>query len=118
MSFTEIIVSLLLLSIVLVDVDAAQIVAFKQTKATYYAAVANQQLRNITQQLSLTKGVSLAATLERWNVQNKLLLPQGRGEIVGSYPDFLISIFWGGQMSTCEKNHISTSGCLQQRILF
>jgi Tfp pilus assembly protein PilV len=106
-SLIEVLISFLLLSILLLGIDATHITALQKTKANYYFSVATQQMNIITNQL-ISKH-----NLDAWNQKNEIVLPQGKGII----SDNKIIILWGGMSEeNCKSNKIGTQGCLYQAI--
>ena len=117
LSLIEILVSLVLLSILLLAIDATQLFALQTTKSAYYFSVAIQQLHVIAARLTMVKGQSTETQLSIWNQQNRDVLPQGYGIIKGTYPTYQAIIFWGKHSSnTCHSHIVGQSGCLQMII--
>lgn len=112
-SFIEVLISLFLLSITLIGIDAIGITAFRQAEATYDVNVANQQLRNLIERLKITSKTQLDFYIQQWNYQNQQLLPKGEGIILSLEP-LHIKLWWGNTTSaTCTANISDISGCLQ-----
>jgi Tfp pilus assembly protein PilV len=113
-SFIEIMISLFIMSLLLLGFDAMQIVSLRESKSVYYFSVASQQLQNMIERLEFLQGADHAKQLTLWNQQNKAVLPQGRGMIEGSFPNYLITLYWGNSKNfTCLKNKMGPSGCLR-----
>jgi len=93
LSLIEVLVSLFLLSLVLLGLDAMVISSARLQLKVYYASLAEQQLQNMTQRLRLDANVS--DQVLRWNQENQLLLPQGRGWVEGIDPAYSIKLCWG-----------------------
>ncbi len=111
-SFIEILVSLFLLSLFLLGLDAMALTGWREAQAAYYVTVANQQLHNLTERLQVNHQVT--EEVARWNVQNQAVLPRGKGSVSGISPARVATISWGKENnSTCQKNKIGTSGCLR-----
>lgn len=112
-SLIEILISIILLSILLLGVDAMQITTLQRAKTNYYFAVATQQLNILTEQLKLEKH-DVSVLLSAWNKQNQIVLPQGRGTIQGDFPHYELTIFWGNKnASECKTNKIAQIRCLR-----
>ena len=117
MNLLEILISLFILSVSLLTIDATSILALKKVKAAYYFTVATQQLNLIVEQLKNTKNLSVKQ-FTTWNQQNRETLPQGHGVINGHYPQYQIHVFWGNYPhNICSKNLIGMTGCLQKKVL-
>lgn len=114
-SLLEVLISFTLLAIMLLGFDAMQISSLREMKSAYYFSVATQQLNNMTEQLKILKNHFDGTTIIRWNQQNAKLLPQGRGKVTGSYPNFVLSIAWG-KKSACHENKLGQSGCLHMAV--
>lgn len=115
-SLFEILISILLLAIVLLEIDAMQIMSLQKAKVNYYFAVATQQLNNMTERLSLTKNIN-DDWLVGWKKQNQEILPSGTGTIDGSYPNYEIAVFWGNvHAESCRNNKIAQNGCVHRTL--
>lgn len=116
-SLIEILISILLLSILLLGVDAMQMITLQKAKTNYYVAVATHQLHILSERLKLTKNNDVALDLLIWNQQNQAILPQGKGVIQGDFPHYEIMIFWGNKNAMeCKKNKIAQIGCLHRSL--
>lgn len=115
-SLFEILISMILLAIVLLGIDAMQITSLQKAKVNYYFAVANQQVDIMIERLTLENNIN-EAWLTTWNKQNQEVLPQGKGIISGNYPHYEVSIFWGiWNEGSCKKNTIAQNGCVHRII--
>ena len=113
-SFIEILISLTLLSLILLSLDAMQLTALREAKSSYYFSVAIEQLNNMIERLKIIKSNQIHKEVLRWNQQNVMALPQGKGNVRGTYPNFILNIFWGKTKEIdCDKNKIRQTGCLQ-----
>ncbi len=114
MSLIEIMISLLLLSMLLLGLDAMQITVLKYVKNTYLFSVATQQVKQMAERLTAAQEKNSDEQIIHWNQQNAEVLPHGRGMVEGYYPSYHITLFWGGsQDHTCDQNKIGRTGCLQ-----
>lgn len=109
----EVLISLLILSIALLGLDAMQLTTLTHIKNTYSYAVANQQLNTLTAQLAVWKKDQLPAQLARWNAQNANALILGKGTLTENQSQLTITVSWGDQNPTCINNKIGSTGCLQ-----
>lgn len=111
-SLIELLISLLLLAILLLGVDALQINSMRAASENYYFAVAQQQMSIIHERLSMLNHDEINIFISTWNDQNQKVLPGGRG-IVRAKPDRGVSIYWGkGDEQNCKTGSRS-EGCLQ-----
>jgi type IV pilus assembly protein PilV len=109
----EVLVSLFILSLLLLGLDAAQTKALQSAKSVYYFNVATEQLRSIMERLqAINTPNDINALQLLWDEQNARVLPQGRGEIDNSPPLIVITIHWGNNHN-CDRDQIGLSGCLR-----
>ncbi len=113
----EVLISLFLLTFILLGFDEMEIYSLRQTRATYYFHLATQQLNSMIERLQ-TVGMysSVTEQIEIWNMQNQQLLPEGQGEVIGSYPNYTLIIFWGNALHSCPEIKIGRSGCIKRNI--
>lgn len=104
----EVLVSLIILSIMLLGVDAMQLSGLREAKIALYYAEATQQLRLIQEKLSISQEANAQEAIAAWNVQNAEVLPQGRGTVKQG----VVNVFWGEAATSCPVNHIGLSGCV------
>ena len=94
----EVLISLLLLSLALLGLDAMELSALKLNRQAYYSALAEQQVHNLEERLRLQgAGEGVDLPIAAWNRENSLILPQGSGRVEGHYPEYTISLCWGGR---------------------
>src|SRR5260221_10086330 len=90
--FIEILVSLSLISLLLLGLDALEWTSLHEMKSAYYFAVAKQQIQVITERLHAFKSSeNLESKIIIWNRQNQAVLPHGKGRVTGSYPHYDIA---------------------------
>jgi Tfp pilus assembly protein PilV len=129
-SLIELLVSLVLMSILLLGVDAMQLSSLQQAQANYYFALAKQQISNISERLFMLDRLQAGNNpsnnnrnnnhpgddnkfLLAWDQQNQEVLPLGKGIIKGRYPEVEISVFWGkSNGENCKTNKTGAAGCL------
>lgn len=112
-TFIEILISMLILSILLLGLDGMQIYSLRETKSSYYFAIAMQQVMNMQERLLTFQSEKWQEQIAYWNEENKQVLPQGRGVLLSNG----IAIFWGNTTNKeCQQNKIGTSGCLHIQI--
>lgn len=86
--------SLLILSFVLLGIDAAEIDSLRTNNQAYLFSVAENQMQVIIERLrGMNRQVYVDEQVKIWNEQNHEVLPQGIGQVHGSYPLFDISLF-------------------------
>lgn len=109
-SLVEILISILLISLILLGLDGAQLTSMQQANLAYTYSVAAQQVININERL---KAANFFEQIVHWNSENQQILPQGRGVLSGEY----ILIYWGNTPDGCVQNRIQEEGgCLRQKI--
>lgn len=112
-TFLEIMISLLILSFMLLGLDALQIETMKAEEASFDLSVATRQIQNMVERLQVIGEDDVSEQMLAWNKENQLVLPQGVGRVKGLYPNYKIAIFWGAKVGDeCLVNHMGTSGCL------
>jgi len=90
-----------------------EIVAVQENRTAYFSNIAIHQLQNMMERLhALADLDGLSEQIKEWNEQNAKVLPKGRGEVVGEFPEYTLTILWGEQ-AVCETNKIGQSGCLK-----
>lgn len=120
-SFIEVLVSLLILSMMLLGLDASEYFAVRENRNAYFFSIATLQLQSMVERLkTLGTATGLDNQILIWNNQNQTVLPQGRGYISGQFPTYTITLFWGNENGSaiCEENHGDFSGCLHEQIKF
>src|SRR3990167_10372889 len=116
-SLIEVLISLLLIALILFGLDAMQVYSLKQTKIAFLFNTANNQLMNMSERLlALQARDGLTQQITLWNKENQLLLPQGQGMVMGDFPYYTITLYWGNTPQDCRENKIGESGCLKEKI--
>lgn len=111
-SMIEFMISLFILSIMLLGVDAVEMLALKGAVQSYYLAFAVRQVSVIQERLILSDEKDARIWLIPWNRQNKESLPDGWGELSGTFPDPKLKICWKQGHGLFQKQEVS-SFCLQ-----
>jgi len=112
-TFLEILFSLLLISLLLLGMDATLFTSLRQVKSNLYFTSAIQQLAVITERLKIMPAAELTETVKHWNEQNQHVLPQTTGWVEKKANAYSIVITWGGyKAKNCQKNIIGETGCL------
>ncbi len=108
----EVLVSLSLLALLLLSLEASQLFIVQNRLNSYHTHLALRQIRNMEERLHMLKGQGDTLLQESaWNQENQNLLPRGKGELSGSYPDYHIKLCWG------QKNQENKEGggrCLSE----
>lgn len=113
-SLIEILVSLLLFSLILLGLDAMEIQALAQLKNTCLLQQAGNQLDALTERLYTANATTdLEQWVAEWNMQNQAVLPNGYGELIGTFPDYTAIIYWGKSLHHCAQNKTGATGCLK-----
>lgn len=113
----EVLISLILLSLLLLGFNAMEMDALRSARAAYYFDLATQQLIAMTECLRvLGANQNLNEQITLWNLQNQDVLPAGRGTVSGSYPSYVIAVYWGKFSQECKQVKLGQSGCVQQRL--
>ncbi|VVC76094.1 hypothetical protein AQUSIP_13990 [Aquicella siphonis] len=111
-SLIEVMISLFILSVMLLGVEAVQIISLKKSLNAYYLAVAVRQLDVMHERLRRANEVDLKDWLIAWNTQNQASLPEGKGEITGVIPDLRITLCWRRQHDFGRNNPSAQTTCL------
>lgn len=112
-NFLEIIVSLCIIALMLLGLDAVQLTSLYEMKSEYFYAIAQRQIMNMVEYVSEDNS-EIDEIISTWNKQNCSVLPNGFGLIEDSNKTYKISIFWGDRHdNACIHKKIGTSGCLQ-----
>ncbi|EKD55495.1 MAG: hypothetical protein ACD_60C00004G0005 [uncultured bacterium] len=113
----EVLISLLLISFVLLGLDAIEVYSFRQLKIAYFFSLAFNQMNNMTERLSALHTYNgLDEQIEMWNRENQSLLPNGLGNVQGHFPHYIARIYWGNFPHLCIKNQMGETGCLVEEI--
>jgi len=97
----DVLISLFLLSIALIGIDAMLLNVSKDAQSLYYLHVGMQQLLQLHEQ-EMTKNHSEQA-LQEWNQQNQKVLPNGHGTFKSTTNQLTLN--WNqGTNKTCDGN--------------
>lgn len=115
-SWIEVLVSLNIILVLLLGLNATYVNTLKATKMTYYAAVAAQQLRSFSEVLYATNGANIAQIRKQWHMQLAKVLPHGR-EIIHINNGYLVaSVLWGNDSIDCQKPITDQAGCINLNV--
>jgi prepilin-type N-terminal cleavage/methylation domain-containing protein len=112
-SLLEVLISILVFSIALLGLNAMDVLFLSEQRKVYHLSLAIQQIQNIEERLlALRDQAGLDEQVQGWNLQNQMLLPSSKGEVLVQYPHYYISLKWGN--SNCKDNDEVTSGCIKE----
>jgi Tfp pilus assembly protein PilV len=114
-SLLEALISMALLAMLLLGLDAMELSASRINRETYFFAVAANQLQVMEAELLLLPNQqAFQSLITAWNRENQVVLPQGRG----MFDHSILTIYWGEttQQKGCEKTTEGSSGCLSKKI--
>lgn len=111
----EVLVSLFFLSIILLSFESMQIVSRRQSETNYFFQTAVTAIDEIYDRLALLKNKNnLVSQIQAWQDHLKRELPNGRGNVIGTYPHYEVLLQWG-KNKNCEKTQIGLSGCVREK---
>lgn len=115
----EVLVSLFIFSLLLLGLDVMELSALHLGRQAYFTDLAGQQLRNMEERLRmLGESEGLNPLIAAWERENKHILPQGAGLVSGNYPDYTITVYWGGQRElVCKKSPGEYAGCITEHFI-
>ena len=92
MTFIEVFIALLILTVSMLTAARVQILATTYTLKAYHTCVAISQI-NFMVNLLMSNNPHLPTEIVRWNQLNAQLLPQGKGIVRDQHP-YVINISW------------------------
>lgn len=113
MNLIEVLVSLFLLSLILLGMDGLGLYAMQENRNIWLFNLAVNQFINMSEIIKASGNLS-TEQLERWNQENRMVLPHGRGEVTGEFPDYVITVYWGEGSEACNKTQLGGAGCLRE----
>jgi len=91
----EVLLSLLLLSTVLLGLEATELAALRLHYKAYFSSLAEQQLHSLQERLRLLgSGPGLDAHLAAWTLENQRLLPHSASRVAGLFPHYTLTLCW------------------------
>lgn len=104
----EVLVSLALFALILLGFDVMQLTAFQMNQSAYCLTMVALQMDSIDERLKvLGKGHGLQDQMKIWNRQNQLVLPGGKGVVLGRFPTYSIKLCWGrAKQIHCVQNKL------------
>lgn len=117
-SLIEVLISLLILSFILLGFDVMQIHALRQNRESYYLSIAENQLISMIEQLRVL-GEDNKKQITNWISENQRVLPEGRGNVKGQYPNYIVTLFWGEKtnLETCKELPLGKLHCLTETVI-
>jgi hypothetical protein len=115
----EVLVSLFILSLMLLGLDVMELSAWHLSQQSYFEGLAYQELHNMEERLRMAGSFYPIDSLVReWNRENQQVLPQGRGLVSGSYPEYTLLLYWGGeQAEVCGRTKGAYEGCISKKYI-
>lgn len=116
-TFLEVLISLVLLSITLLGLDAMEVYSLRSLRATYFVHLALLQLQNMYDRLLVAKPYhEISQQVIAWNKENQALLPEGKGYVEGYASSYTIHIAWGGEVIPCAQSVVAEKGCIRWKV--
>jgi len=107
----EVMISLLLLSIVLLGVDAAQVVVMRESRGIFYFNLASVMALNMSEYLVAHHG-DVSGYERKWRLNIEEILPMSAGRVSGSQSTYTVKVAWGGAVLECLKSKQGAKGCV------
>jgi prepilin-type N-terminal cleavage/methylation domain-containing protein len=110
----EALISMALLTVMLIGLDAMELSAMRTNRETYLFSVAANQLQIMEERLMLlAHHQDTGQQITLWNRENSMVLPDGRG----SFDQSMLTVLWGeADKERCGQKQEGLSGCLQKRV--
>ncbi len=102
MNLIEVLVSLFVLSLALLSLNAIQLTTLKQTQAIVYFNLAEQRIHEWLNHPNKESHLSL------WKIENESYLPNAETTVTTNE----IVIKWGGLKEECSHSIIEKAGCI------
>lgn len=116
-SLIEILISLLILALILLGMNAMEMVTLNTIEQAFHFSTASQQIMNMTERLrALGSQGGLSQQITIWNKQNQRVLPLGRGEVSGVFPHYTVILRWGVG-TQCNDNLQLNTNCLIETLI-
>jgi prepilin-type N-terminal cleavage/methylation domain-containing protein len=113
----EVLVSLMLLGLMIFSFHSMFVFSLRETRTSYYVHAATQQLSGMIERLiALDNHAGFQEQVAIWNAQNKKVLPRGRGEVKGQFPDYQVTIYWGDSLPSCKRIQWGQTGCISESL--
>ncbi len=107
----EVLISLLLLSLVLLGVDAAQVLVMRETRGVYYFQQATLLAEAMVEYTGSHHG-DPSGYERKWQQQIAGILPIGTGRVSVSRTDMKVEVMWGDTQQVCQKTKQGVKGCV------
>lgn len=112
-SLFEVLISLFLLSIALLGMDAVHLSTLSRARSALAYSIAVRQTEQAANRIEAARGYGSDIIIAAWNQQNKIVLPDGKGVINPAYPLMRTAVFWGGSSpENCQHNKMEAQGCV------
>ena len=119
-TLTEVMISLLLLSIIFIGLSAIQVTAMRETRAASYLVEAEEQWINFSERMRALSGLrGFATQVRQWKTETAIVLPNSHANVTGKKPSVHIVINWGNTKTSCpEMIKTGLSGCIRKEAEF
>ncbi len=111
----EVMVSVFLLALALLGLDAMQVAALRQSRGDDYFQQALLQANNMAEYLRAHHGEN-ELYLTVWQQQLQHALPVGTGSVTSINSAYQITIQWGEAKRPCQHSQPGISGCVIQSV--
>lgn len=117
-SLLEMLISFLILSWILLSFNAMAIWSIRTNNQAYYLSQAVSQIHNMCEKLKVFGASNYQNQVANWNIENKKILPNGKGLVSGKYPDFEINLFWGQKTNQkkCGSIQFGKVNCVMETV--
>ena len=91
----EVLVALFILSTALLGIAGLELTALHNTQESYLQSIATIQVASMFERLRAhSTNLNIIAQCDDWNVNNQMLLPQGKGQCICNKNDCTVTIEW------------------------
>lgn len=114
-SLLEIMISLFLLSIVLLGVDAAEVLLMRESRGIYYFNQASVMAANMSEYLVAHNG-DASGYEHKWQLKIAEILPISAGYVSGVKSSYVVKVWWGGESRDCRQSKQGVKGCVVLKV--
>lgn len=114
----EFLISLIVISLVLVGIDAAQLTAMRTVHNQYYLYLAKVRLHALMERANSHAGQLSPYEIEHWRYENERVLPKSQVSITDQGTALQVVLSWGDQsLEQCKEISKEYVKCLTLLIL-